>query len=1750
MTDSPVRHHSPDHITPQPHNTPMTPNPNLHQLWTHSTTPPDLQLWLPAAIALPPHELLAELRFDQQRRWNTPHPFLAEDYLRLLQSPPPQLDWELELIVGEWLARLNTQPLSPDEIQHRFPQFTDLHPHLVPLQPESSPWTIIDHVCTRLEDLHQQNHIQPRLEYCLANLPPSIRYDGFTALLKAELECLATRSQSAPDTAQWESRFPQYTELIKKITPQSTRTLPAPPSPPTRTSQKQHPDNEQRLPIPAAIGKYKVTRELGRGAFGIVYLAKDPQLDIDVAVKIPHSPSAATTKNQSTPRMSIADYVREARIVARLTHPHIVPVMAAEYSSEFQYFVVTRFIPPGQTLAEKLKHKRFDYHASARLIATVADALQYAHESRIVHRDIKPANILIDDSGNPHVTDFGLAIHEQDFGINHRYAGTPGYMSPELVRGEGLDPDPREDIFSLGVVLYEMLTGRRPFTGNTISELFHKIGDVRFTPIPPREHDDRIPIRLEQICLKSLAKLRRDRYSSAAELADDLRAFLQPNPNANATQASPPAGTAPTTLGSPTAYPRITPRGLRHFVAEDAAFFLQLLPGLRNRDGLPQSVSWWKTLLNHRSTDRTTRLCVMYGPSGCGKSSLIRAGILPLLDSSVLHVCIDATSRHTEQDLLAAIRSRIPERFHADLPEESLTETLRQIRIGKWLPPGTKLLIVLDQFEQWLSSHNGEAATELESALRQCDGTRLKALVMVRDDFWMQITRFMELQEVQLVQARNAASVDLFDPPHARTVLAAFGSAYGRLPHNTRDFSSEQREFLKLAVEGLTEHGRVICIRLAVFADMFRGREWTPDALQKIGGITGVGTTFLDETFSSSLADVRCRRHQQAALHLLGHLLPTQGSELKLPRCSEDLLTVSGYKNRPDAFSDLIQILDSELRLITPVETADEHAAFQLTHDYLIPSVRAWREKRLPETATGRARLTLSRRAAAWSDRRESKQLPSVVEWFQINLLVPRYLRTAPQQAMLHAATESHLLRLGSILATTLLLVLTLRSVFASQSAKVFAESLRTVDPSQLTDRLEQADEIGARLDPLLQPSILQADASAQNSTLRRLALPARLVLVQRDSRQVPELVSEFLNPDLELAYLAPIRDRIRPHAHDLQPQLLKQLQQNMTAAEPAKQARAFRAALALAGLENGSPSTPWTDAELTFIATHLVSQFSEFQPELRDLLRPIASRLLPALNQLFDAESSTPDQQVNAALALANFAGNNSELLADLLVRANQRQTQILYPKLTALNSAHVRDSFSTLTRQQPDEKLGQLHRVQLGRRRANAAITLLRHGAHDASLAALRTTDDPESLSQFVARCRSWGVTPLELLECIKHSLTLRNSQTAAAAKVESRVLYGLLLALGSYPANQLPNETRAELIAEVTKLYEQDSNAAVHSASAWLLRTWGEAATVDALDQTEVPYDATGQRDWFRWIVEVTPHDVREPEDRIDTLPKRRFALTFVVFPAGQYQLGSLADPDAEPVRGADEPQRIVQTTQPVALCDREVPWALYEAFQGTALRQQVVTQFGWDVQPTDPVIGATWFEWISFCRWLTAARFGDAEQFQCYSNPDSWAKNEDGVTIPPHPRLQHPGFRMPTDSEWELGARSGQKTTWAFGSDSSLFGDYAWFKENSGKRPRASGVKQPTIGGLFDTHGNCFEWTWDRHDKLNADTVLIDPLGPDTGENRVIRGGSWDHDPDDGRLAYRLAYFPTGQSADNTLRLALTPPPQPAAAQPAK
>src|ERR1019366_7917881 len=234
------------------------------------------------------------------------------------------------------------------------------------------------------------------------------------------------------------------------------------------------------------------------------------------------------------------------------------------------------------------------------------------------------------------------------------------------------------------------------------------------------------------------------------------------------------------------------------------------------------------------------------------------------------------------------------------------------------------------------------------------DGGRVQCSAMVRDDFWMAATRFMRELEVRLVEAQNSAAVDLFPIRHAEKVLAAFGRAFGVLPDASTDTSKDQKQFLEQAVAGLAQEGKVISVRLALFAEMMKGKSWTPATLREVGGTEGVGVTFLEETFSAATAPPEHRYHQKAVREVLKSLLPESGTDIKgHMRSYAELLEASGYGDRPKDFDDLIRILDGEIRLITPTdpEGKEESSAsssqpgqkyYQLTHDYLVHSLRNW----------------------------------------------------------------------------------------------------------------------------------------------------------------------------------------------------------------------------------------------------------------------------------------------------------------------------------------------------------------------------------------------------------------------------------------------------------------------------------------------------------------------------------------------------------------------------------------------------------------------------------------------------------------------------------------------------------------------------------------------------------------------------------------------------------------------------------------
>jgi WD40 repeat protein len=272
---------------------------------------------------------------------------------------------------------------------------------------------------------------------------------------------------------------------------------------------------------PTRISRFEVRERLGAGAFGTVYRAYDPQLDRDVALKVPHP----ATLDSPTARQR---FLREARAAARLRHPHIVAVFDAGADDGHDY-IAAAFID-GQTLSASIAETSPDLRRAAGLVRDLAEALAYAHAQGVVHRDVKPANVLIDSAGRPHLMDFGLAYwREETHQLTQDGAvlGTPAYMAPEQAAGQQGPPLPASDQYALGVLLYQLLTGQTPFSGPAQVQLYHA---VHSEPPPPRRVRPEIPQDLQTICLKALAKGPQERYADCQALADDLRRWLDGEP--------------------------------------------------------------------------------------------------------------------------------------------------------------------------------------------------------------------------------------------------------------------------------------------------------------------------------------------------------------------------------------------------------------------------------------------------------------------------------------------------------------------------------------------------------------------------------------------------------------------------------------------------------------------------------------------------------------------------------------------------------------------------------------------------------------------------------------------------------------------------------------------------------------------------------------------------------------------------------------------------------------------------------------------------------------------------------------------------------------------------------------------------------------------------------------------------------------------------------------------------------------------
>ncbi len=766
------------------------------------------------------------------------------------------------------------------------------------------------------------------------------------------------------------------------------------------------------------IGRYTIIRTLGSGGFGIVYLAHDPKLGRNVAIKVSRSLDSLPDKL----RTSLVD---EARAAASLDHPNIIRVFDVDQWQNRTYVVME--LVEGKSLADIIaKQESIALPRALGIMRQIALALEQLHAKGIIHRDLKPANILITENEQVKVTDLGLALTDDSPLWNAKHiAGTQRYMSPEQVLGEVHRIDGRTDIWAFGVVVFEMLTLQSPFRTSDQSSVFSKIlkGEIA----SPRQRRPEIPDSLERLCLKCLAKRMTDRFQSAKQLSEAINKIEADATihNASAVDRSTPemslesqiiqtatqrsASTHESHLirsekkaHSSTDFSELrslVPRGLRAFSAEDSSYYHRLVPGPYDMEGRPAILNYWLKWIENADSNVNNCVGVIYGASGCGKSSFVLASLIPSLSPAIKTVYFNFTVQNPVQSLIQLLHERFPHtKPFAELPHIFGAMRSREEPF--------KVLFVFDQFEQYLINTHIDLEHVMVQAIRQCDGESLQAIILVRDEFWTEISQFMQMMELSLSDGTNASNHPLMNKVHARRVLESFGRAYEMLPTFDSELTASQRTFIDTAIDGLAQDETVLCVRIAMFAELMKNYPWETQTMIGFGGVDGAVSRFLSDAFHSQDSPMSRRSVAEVCVAILRTLLPDDDRELKSAAKSLSELANAAHESQKSVrFTQAIRCLENDLRLISPISfnEGEEHL-YSLAHDYLVRPIQNWLAAQDNSTWQGRARQRLNLMASRYARKPSRDNLLGVWDWFVATAAVSKSKRSAEHNRVLRAS--------------------------------------------------------------------------------------------------------------------------------------------------------------------------------------------------------------------------------------------------------------------------------------------------------------------------------------------------------------------------------------------------------------------------------------------------------------------------------------------------------------------------------------------------------------------------------------------------------------------------------------------------------------------------------------------------------------------------------------------------------------------------
>jgi formylglycine-generating enzyme required for sulfatase activity len=532
-----------------------------------------------------------------------------------------------------------------------------------------------------------------------------------------------------------------------------------------------------------------------------------------------------------------------------------------------------------------------------------------------------------------------------------------------------------------------------------------------------------------------------------------------------------------------------------------------------------------------------------------------------------------------------------------------------------------------------------------------------------------------------------------------------------------------------------------------------------------------------------------------------------------------------------------------------------------------------------------------------------------------------------------------------------------------------------------------------------------------------------------------------------------------------------------------------------------------------------------------------VRTKLLPQLSAVYRDAGRRETERSLATDLLADYAGDNSQLLADLLMDADDKQFAVIYPKFKEQGEKALPLLIGKIDMKLPaDMPASDPDREELAKRQANAAVTLLRRNQPEKVWPLLKHSSDPRGRSYLIHRLSPMGADAEKLIKRLEEEpdLTVRRA---------------LLLSLGEFNEMALPPASRTSLLPKLQTIYRNDTDPGLHAAAEWLLRTWKQEEWLNQVND-EWAKDKVKAEAW--WVAGKTK-DARpvrhDPPPATPNWYVNGQGQTMVVIPGPvEFVMGS---PPTEAGREARENQHKRRIGRAFALAAKSVTLAEYQRFDagyGGEVKQ-------WAPSGVCPVLGISWFQAAGYCNWLSKQE-GLPESEWCYV-----PVRDPGRTDPEYKvgmrlaanYLTRSGYRLPTETEIEFATRAGSVTSRFYGEAEELLPKYAWYNKNGQDRSWPVGRKKPNDFGLFDVHGNVFTWCQERfqpYRKANETTEDKEDILDISLENRGLRGGSFAVQQSIVRSAFRQGVVPTYRSdGDVGLRPARTLPLDPLTALPA-